>query len=387
MQADTRSIEMIKRLVSHDTTSRESNLQLVDWIRDYLNGFGIESHLTFDDDRRKANLYATIGPKDRGGIMLSGHTDVVPVDGQDWSSDPFEIVEADGKLFGRGTCDMKSFIAVALAHLPDFAARDLETPIHLAFSYDEEIGCIGVRRLIEQLRGLDVRPEMCVVGEPTDMKVVVAHKGKRSWSCEVTGMAAHSSLAPNAVNAIEFAAEIVSFIRARGKSLRSDGPFEEGFDPSHSTVHTGVIHGGTQLNIVPEHCMFQFEIRYLPFDDHAGFIEDVTRFARDELLPEMRAIYDGADIVISEMSGFPGLMTPDDADVTQVCGHLAASNETAKVSFGTEAGLFSAGGVPTVVCGPGSIEQAHKPNEFITLEQVARCDAFMTRLLERVTRR
>jgi acetylornithine deacetylase len=386
MQADPRSVEMIERLVSYDTTSRNSNLDLVNWIRDYLDGFGVESSFTFDDDGRKANLYATLGPKDRGGIMLSGHTDVVPVDGQDWDSDPFSILHRDGRMYGRGTCDMKSFIAVALAHLPDFAALDLETPIHFAFSYDEEVGCIGVRRLIGQLRAFDGRPEMCIVGEPTDMKVVVAHKGKRSWTCEVTGVAAHSSLAPKAVNAVEYAAEIVTFLRRRARDLQSGGPFEEGFDPPHSTVHTGVIRGGTQLNIVPEHCLFQFEIRYLPFEDHQAFIDDVKTFAETELLPEMKSIDAAAAIEFREEIGFPGLTTDEDADVAQMCRHLAQANSSAKVSFGTEAGLFSESGVPTVVCGPGSIEQAHKPNEFITLDQVEKCDRFMDRLKEKARR-
>ena len=386
MQADPRSVEMIRRLVSYDTTSRDSNLELIEWVRDYLHGFGIDSHLTFDDDGIKANLYATLGPTDRGGIMLSGHTDVVPVDGQAWDSDPFALAEKDGKLFARGTSDMKSFVAVALAHLPDFVERGLETPLHLAFSYDEEVGCIGVRRLIDQLRGFDVRPEMCVVGEPTDMKVVVAHKGKRSWTCEVTGMAAHSSLAPSAVNAVEYAAELVSFIRRRARHLESKGPFEEGFEPPHSTVHTGVIHGGTQLNIIPERCMFQFEIRFLPFDDHEGFIADVRGFADDELLPEMLAKYEGAAIRFDEMIGFPGLTTPEDSEVARTCLHLAATNQIAKVGFGTEAGLFSESGVPTVVCGPGSIAQAHKPNEYITLDQVEKCDRFMDRLKDRLCR-
>lgn len=387
MHPDPRSVEMIRRLISYDTTSRNSNLELIDWIRTYLSGFGIESHLTFDDEKRKANLYATLGPQDVGGVMLSGHTDVVPVDGQDWSTDPFEAIEADGKIFGRGTCDMKSFVAVALAHVPDFVSRGLKAPVHLAFSYDEEVGCIGVRRLIDLVQGMKVKPEMCVVGEPTDMKVVIAHKGKRSFTCEVRGMAAHSSIAPEAVNAVEYAAEIVSFIRRRALALQNGGPFEEGFEPPHSTVHTGVMRGGTQLNIVPEHCMFQFEIRYLPFDDHAGFIADAKRFAEEELLPDMRSRYADAAITFREESGFPGLLTPEDAEVAQVCRHLAATNESAKVSFGTEAGLFSAGGIPTVVCGPGSIAQAHKPNEFITLEQVARCDAFMGRLMDRVCER
>ncbi|MEX2455479.1 MAG: acetylornithine deacetylase [Rhodospirillaceae bacterium] len=387
MQADPRSVEMIRRLVSYDTTSRNSNLELIEWIRGYLEGFGVAAHLTYDDDGRKANLYATLGPADVGGVMLSGHTDVVPVDGQDWHTDPFDVVEKDGRLYGRGTCDMKSFVAVALAHVPGFIERGLKAPVHLAFSYDEEVGCIGVRRLIDQVRGFAVRPEMCVVGEPTDMKVVVAHKGKRSFTCEVRGMAAHSSIAPEAVNAVEYAAEIVSFIRRKALSLQRQGPFEEGFDPPHSTVHTGVMRGGTQLNIVPEYCMFQFEMRYLPFEDHAGFIADVRRFAEEELLPDMLSRCEEAAITFREDSGFPGLTTPEDADVTRVCGHLAASNETAKVSFGTEAGLFSAGGIPTVVCGPGSIAQAHKPDEFVTLEQVARCDAFMDRLKDRVCER
>ena len=386
MQADPRSVAMIKTLVAFDTTSRESNLELVEWVRGYIGDLGIKSHLTFDDDARKANLYATVGPQDRGGILLSGHTDVVPVDGQDWMSNPFTVIERDGRLYGRGTCDMKSFIAVALAHLPDFIERGLTTPLHIALSYDEEVGCIGVRRLIEQVGGFDVRPEMCVVGEPSDMKVVVAHKGKRSFACNVTGMAAHSSLAPIAVNAVEFAAEIVAFIRRRAKSLHSDGPFEEGFDPPHTTVHTGVINGGTQLNIVPDNCSFEFEIRYLPFDDHEGFIEDVRSYAENELLPEMRALYEGSSIVFWETSGFPGLTTPEDSEIAQVCRHLAASNETAKVSFGTEAGLFSDSGIPTVVCGPGSVEQAHKPDEFVELEQVAKCDAFMVRLKEKLCR-
>ena len=242
------------------------------------------------------------GRPTKAEFCCRGIPDVVPVDGQDWDTDPFEIARRQGRLYGRGTCDMKGFVGVALAHLPDFVDRGLETPLHLALSYDEEIGCIGVRRLIEQVRGFDVRPEMCVVGEPTDMKVVVAHKGKRSFSCDVKGMAAHSSLAPNAVNAVEFAAEIVSFIRARAKLLQRDGPFEDGFAPPHSTVHTGVIHGGTQLNIIPEYCSFQFEIRYLPFEDHAGFIDDVRRFAEDELLPEMKSIFADADITFSELS-------------------------------------------------------------------------------------
>ncbi len=375
---------MIDRLVAFDTTSRESNLALINFVRDYLADLGVASLLVHDAEGRKANLYATLGPDARPGIMLSGHTDVVPVDGQDWETDPFEVTERNGRLYGRGTSDMKSFIAVALAHAPEFLRRGLETPIHLALSYDEEVGCIGVRRLIAQFPELPARPAVCIIGEPTDMKVVTAHKGKRSMRCRVRGLECHSALAPRGVNAIEMAAELVARLRAIARRYRDHGPHDPGFDPPHSTVHTGLIHGGTALNIVPKDCRFDFELRFLPDDDPEAAIDEVMAYAEQTLLPEMRALSSATGFEWEELSRIAGLNTPEDAPVVSLVKALTGANATHKVAFGTEAGLFSDAGVPTVVCGPGSIDQAHKPNEFIAAGQIALCETFMDRLMERV---
>jgi len=380
-----KSRPLIDRIVGFDTTSRESNLQLIDWIANYLQTLGIESRLTHDESGRKANLYATLGPADRPGIMLSGHTDVVPVDGQDWSSDPWKVEERDGRLYGRGTCDMKSFLAVVLAHVPDFLARGLETPIHLAFSYDEEVGCIGVRRLIADVAQLPVRPACCIVGEPTGMQVVAAHKGKRSYICRVHGLEAHSSMAHIGVNAVEAAAEIVARLKAIARRFRDRGPYDADFVPPYTTVHTGTIRGGTALNIVPKECVFDFEWRYLPVQDPDAILAEVEAFVAS-LLPEMRAVSPTADIRIEERSQIPGLDMAADAEVTTLARTLSGGNRVGKVSFGTEAGLFQQAGIPTIVCGPGSIEQAHKPDEFVAVEQVAQCERFVERLIERVCR-
>ena len=375
---------MIDRLVAFDTTSRESNLALIHFVRDYLADLGVASLLVHDAEGRKANLYATLGPDARPGIMLSGHTDVVPVDGQDWETDPFRVTERNGRLYGRGTSDMKGFIAVALVKAPEFLRRGLETPIHLALSYDEEVGCIGVRRLIDRFPDLPVRPAACIVGEPTDMKVVTAHKGKRSMRCRVRGLECHSALAPRGVNAIELAAELVARLRATARRYRDHGPYDPGFDPPHSTVHTGLIHGGTALNIVPKDCRFDFEVRFLPDDDPEAAIDEVMAYAEQTLLPEMRALSSATGFEWEELSRIAGLNTPEDAPVVSLVKALTGANATHKVAFGTEAGLFSDAGVPTVVCGPGSIDQAHKPNEFIAAEQITLCEAFMDRLMERV---
>ncbi|HLI10739.1 MAG TPA: acetylornithine deacetylase [Alphaproteobacteria bacterium] len=379
------SREWIERLIAFPTVSRDSNLDLIHCIRDYLAELGIDSRLVHDESGRKANLYATIGPQDRPGVMLSGHTDVVPVDGQDWTSDPFKVVEREGKLFGRGTSDMKSFIAIVLAALPRFAGRKLKTPIHLAFSYDEEVGCLGVRRLIAQFDAMPIRPAFCIVGEPTSMQVVRGHKGKLSCRCHVRGLESHSALNHLGVNAVEIAAEMIAYLRRMGRRIRAEGPFDDGFDPPYTTVHTGVVHGGTQLNIVPRDCRFDFEFRPLPSHDPRPLLAELKAFAERELLPEMKAVTAQADIRWEPLSEFSALDTDEDAEVTRFVKSLTGSNSTGKVAFGTEAGLFSQAHIPTVVCGPGSIEQAHKPDEWITLEQIARCEAFMGRLLERVS--
>jgi acetylornithine deacetylase len=375
---------MIRRLVSFDTTSRNSNLALIDFVRDYLDGLGVESRLVFDEEGGKANLYATLGPTDRPGIALSGHTDVVPVDGQDWRTDPWQVAERDGRLYGRGTADMKSFLAVALAMAPEFLERNLKTPIHLVFSYDEEVGCVGVRRLLEVLRAMPVRPSGCIVGEPTEMKVIVAHKGKKSMRCHVRGLECHSSLAPRGVNAIEYAAEAIAYLRRMAQRIAAEGASDPDYDIPHTTVHTGVVHGGTALNIVPKDCVFDFEFRYLPGDDPEALLAEVRGFAERELEPAMRAVAPETGFHWEETSAFPGLDTPADAEIVGLAKTLSGGNATGKVAFGTEAGLFQSIGIPTIICGPGSIGQAHKPDEFISLEQVALCERFLRRLMDRV---
>ena len=383
MSPSARSLDMIRKLVSFDTTSRNSNLQIIDFIRDYLASHGIEARLVHDESGKKANLYATLGPADKPGIALSGHTDVVPIDGQEWSSDPWKVIEREGKLYGRGTCDMKGFVAVVLAMVPEFLARPLKTPIHLLFSYDEEVGCVGVRRLIEQLKALPVRPASVIVGEPTDMKVIVAHKGKKSVRCHIRGFECHSSLAPRSVNAIEYAAELIAYLNRMGRRLAADGPFDGDYDVAHSTVHTGVIHGGTALNIVPKDCHFDFEFRYLTGVDPDALFAELKGFAERELLPAMRKIAADTGFRWEDLSSFPGLDMPEESDLVVLAKSLAGANAVQKVAFGTEAGLFQQAGMPTIICGPGSIDQAHKPNEFVSLEQVALCEAFLGRLLKR----
>jgi acetylornithine deacetylase len=378
------SVEMVRRLVAFDTTSRGSNLALIAFVRGYLDSHGVASELVFDETGNKANLYAKLGPAGVGGIMLSGHTDVVPVDGQDWHSDPFTVLAKDGRLFGRGTADMKSFVAVVLALLPGLAARPLRIPLHLALSYDEEVGCRGARRLIAAIADRPDRPRLCIVGEPTLMQPVTGHKGKRSFRCRVRGFEAHSALAHLGVNAIEAAAELVALLKSMARHKREAGPFDPEYAPPYTTIQTGVIHGGTALNIVPKDCAFDFEFRLLPGEDRDAGIGELRAFAETRLLPEMRAIRSEAAIEFEELSAFPGLDTAGDAEVTRLVAGLTGANGTAKVSFGTEGGLFQEAGIPTVVCGPGSIEQAHKPDEFIDLEQIARCEAFIGRLFDSV---
>lgn len=379
------SLEMMRRLIAFDTTSRNSNLQLIDFVRDYLDGYGIKSLLVHDDSGTKANLFATIGPDDRGGICLSGHTDVVPVDGQDWHSDPWDMQEKDGRLYGRGTADMKGFLASALAAVPKFAAAGLRTPLHLLLSHDEEVGCIGVRKALALMKDWEVKPVGCIVGEPTEMRVTTAHKGKKSVRCQVHGHECHSSLAPQGVNAVEYAAEIVSYLKQLARRMAAQGPFDHDYDVPFTTIHTGVIHGGTALNIVPKDCHFDFEFRYLPGVDPEALFAEVRDFAETRLQPEMRQVSANAGFSWREISAFPGLNTPVDAEITTTAKSLAQVNGTAKVAYGTEAGLIQNIGIPTVICGPGNIAQAHKPDEWVEISQIRQCEAFMDRLVARLT--
>jgi acetylornithine deacetylase len=375
---------MLRRLVGFDTTSRESNLHLIHWVRDYLAGHGISSRLVHDETGAKANLFATIGPADRPGLVLSGHTDVVPVDGQEWGSEPFALVERDGRLYGRGTCDMKGFVATALALVPEFKAARLTTPIQLAFSYDEEVGCIGVRRLIAEMKRGGVRPKACIVGEPTRMQPVRAHKGKISVRGHVRGFEAHSSLAPRGVNAVEYAAAIVAYITAMGRRFAAEGPFDREFDIPHTTAHVGTIQGGTALNIVPLDCHFDFEFRHLPEIDPEPLFAEVRAYVARELEPRMRAVAADTGVRWERLSSIPAANMPDDAEIVALAKRATGHNAAApKVAFGTEAGLFQEAEIPTVICGPGDIDQAHKPNEFVALDQLAQCEAFLRRVLER----
>ena len=383
MPTDSKSIDMIERLIGFDTTSRNSNLELMEFVGDYLKDLGVESELVHNEEGSKANLYATLGPTDRPGIALSGHTDVVPVDGQDWHTDPFQVVEKDGRLYGRGTCDMKSFIGVCLALAPEFLARDIVTPLHFAFSHDEEIGCVGVRSLIDSLVARPIKPSAVIIGEPTEMKVVRAHKGKLSYRCHVRGFEAHSSLSHIGVNAVEAAAEAVAYLKTMARRHRDQGPFDPELVPPYTTVHTGTIHGGTALNIVPRDCSFEFEFRHLPDDDPEALLDELRRHVAKHIEPEMHAAQPRTGFDFEAMSHIPGLSTDEDADIVQLAKALTGQNTTAKVSFGTEAGLFQGGGMPAVVCGPGSIDQAHKPDEFIAKEQIDQCEAFLRKLFER----
>ncbi len=374
--------DWLTTLIGFDTTSHRSNLPLIDCVRDYLAGYGVASQLFFNTDNTKANLYATIGPTDQGGYALSGHTDVVPVTGQDWHYDPWGATQENGRVYGRGACDMKGFIAAALARVPQMVNADLSRPIHLCLSYDEEIGCVGVRSLLSFLSETTVKPVACIVGEPTGMRVVTGHKGKLSMRCRVKGHACHSSQAPRGVNAVEAAARIVTFLSDMAAGTQRDGPFDYAFDIAHTTIHTGVIHGGSALNIVPSDCMFEFEIRHLPSDDPAAYFQQVESFALQQLQPAMRAEVPETGFEFEDQSQFPGLDQDPDAEIVTLVKRLTGDREIGKVAFGTEGGGFHAIGIPAVVCGPGHIDQAHKPDEFVTLEQLGRCERFMVRLIE-----
>lgn len=383
---DLSSQALLEKLVAFDTTSHLSNLALIDFVVDYLNSNGVESTLVFSGDQRKANLYATIGPKDIGGVMLSGHTDVVPVKGQAWDSDPFAVLEKEGRLYGRGTADMKGFIAVVLSRIPQMVAADLKTPIHLAFSYDEEIGCVGVRRLLHMMEGLDVKPAMCIIGEPTEMTVGLAHKGKMAGRVKVSGLESHSSLPGNGVNAIEFAAELVSYIRRLANQLQQQGPFDESFETPYSTLQTGVIRGGSAVNIVPNYCEFDFEIRNIPAQDIEDLYQQIVVYAQAELEPRMQAVNKGCGIQFERLSSYPGLLTPANAQIVAFVKSLLENPTTGTIAFGTEGGLFSQQlGIPTVVCGPGRIKEAHKPNEFVAITELEKSERMVDNLIQSLT--
>lgn len=373
---------LLARLVGFATVSRDSNLELIGFIREYLAGLGVDSELFLNEEGTKANLFATIGPTDRGGVVLSGHTDVVPVDGQAWTVEPFALTERDGRLYGRGTADMKGYIASVLAAVPAFLAQPLKLPVHLAFSYDEEVGCLGVRSMLEALQQRPHKPRLCLIGEPTELKPVLGHKGKLAMRCQVHGAACHSAYAPYGVNAIEYAARLIGKLGEIGDELARPEQHDQRFDPPFSTVQTGVIKGGRALNIVPEECEFDFEVRALPGFEAQAVADRLQTYAEAELLPRMRAVNAGSDIRLKPLSAYPGLATPADSEAARLVALLSGSDDFGTVAFGTEGGLFDQAGIPTVVCGPGSMDQGHKPDEFVSVEQLRGCDAMLIRLSE-----
>jgi acetylornithine deacetylase len=371
--------ELLSRLVHFDTTSHKSNLALIAFVEDYLAQHGVESHLVPSADAAKASLYASIGPTGVPGVALSGHTDVVPVEGQKWSSDPFVLTERDHRFYGRGAADMKGFLACVLAAVPDFLKRKLAVPISIVFSYDEEVGCIGVRPLIAEIGRRFVTPRMVIVGEPTSMSVVDAHKGPVRWHVEIKGRAAHSSMAPLGVNAISIAGKLLQELARIERELKTS-PRAERFDPPYATLQVTRIDGGTATNIVPVYCRFDFDVRALPGVDVDAIDRRIRAYADRECVPEMRRVAPESGIDISVANQVPPFAAGTNSEAVALALRLAGHNETHAVSYATEAGLFQEAGSPSVVIGPGDIAQAHAADEFIAEDQLDKCMAFLDRL-------
>ena len=372
-------LEWAQRLVRLDTVSRNSNLALIETIADHLRTLRVPIRITRDESGTKANLFATIGQGKSGGVILSGHTDTVPWDGQDWTLDPLSALVRDGKLYGRGSADMKGWIGLVVARAKAWLEADLAQPIHFAFSFDEETGCHGVRHLIADLKDAGITPALCIVGEPTGMVPAVAHKGVYRWRCCVKGKAAHSSLAPHAVNAIEAAARVVAGIADRADHWRDHGPRYEGFDVPYSTAAVGVIEGGIADNVVPEDCRFTYEFRNLPGADALAMQRQVLDHAA-RLEPAMHAVDPATGFRFEDICAVPAFLAPPGDPAVALAQALARSDRTTLVAFGTEAGLFQGAGIPTAVCGPGFIAQAHQADEYVSLEQLAAAEAFLGRL-------
>jgi acetylornithine deacetylase len=377
----TETLNMIERLIAYPTVSRDSNLGLIEWTRDYLGAMGVKSRLTYDATGKKANLFATLGEGKRPGIVLSGHTDVVPVDGQAWDTDPFTATIKEGRLYGRGSADMKGYIGTVLALAPKFLEADMDSALHFALSYDEEIGCVGVRGLIRDLEEIGLKPAGCIVGEPTSMQPIIAHKGTHRFRCCVRGREAHSSYTNLGVNAVEYAARIIVYIRQMADRMAQLETRNYGFTVPYTTMQTGLIRGGLASNIVPKDCEFQFEARTLPGVEAEKLYQEVQDFAAT-LVPEMRRVEPDAAIDFEWLAAAPGLAMEESDAIVRLAASLSRNKPNGAVSYGTEAGLFQRAGIPTVVCGPGSIEEAHRPNEYVSLQQLAQCEAFLLRLMD-----
>jgi len=376
MTPSPHALELAQTLVRMNTVSDRSNLELIHFIRDHLARLGVPSRLTFNEDKTKANLFATLGEGKPAGIILSGHTDTVPWDGQAWTMDPLSALVKDGNLYGRGSADMKAFIGIAVSQAEQFLNSDAPFAIHFAFSYEEEIGCFGVKELIADLRDANIQPLACIVGEPTSMVPAIAHKGVYRYKCCVRGKEAHSSLTPHSVNAIEMAARVVGRVRDMAEGFEREEPRYEGFDVPFSTASVGQFHGGIADNVVPRDAEFRYEFRDLPTANAAQMQAEVVAYAKS-LEPAMKKVAPAAGFDFETICEIPSFLGSRDDPVTRLAQQLAGEQGTTLVAFGTEAGLFKNAGISTVVCGPGSIRQAHQPDEYVSLEQLARCEAFM----------
>jgi len=376
--------DILAALVGFDTTSRNSNLALIGWVRAYLDGHGVPYRISLDATGLKANLHATIGPHAAGGVALSGHVDTVPLDGQAWTTDPFALAQRGGRLQGRGTTDMKGFVACTLAAVPGLLAAGLRRPVHLLLSYDEEVGCLGAQRLVQDLDAGGLRPALCIVGEPTLMQPVLAHKGRLAARVEVRGRSGHSSDPARGVNAVHAAAEAVAWLAAEARRMAAEGPFEDGFDPPHSTVHVGVMQGGTSLNVIPGHASFEVEYRGIPATDRDAELDRLRAHVAALIEPAMHAVDPAAGFTVTVLNDVPALSLDPSHELAELVRQLTGSNSTGKVSYGTEAGMFQAAGIPSIVCGPGDIAQAHQPDEWIAASELAACDGFIRRLAARL---
>lgn len=377
------ALDIVKALIAFDTTSRGSNLALIDFAQSLLEKSGARCRRSFDATGKKANLFATIGPEGDGGFVLSGHTDVVPVDGQDWSSDPFKPDVRDGKLYGRGACDMKGFVGVALALAPEIAKAKLTRPVHFALSYDEEVGCVGVTGLLDDLKAQGIKPALAIIGEPTLMKVVGAHKGGAKLVTRCCGREHHSSQPEHGANAVMMAGEFVNLLDQVWNELRADA--DPRFDPPHSTIQANMISGGTAVNILAREAEVTWEYRCLPDRDAGKIVERVRQRAEAEVLPKYRARAPEAALETTLHAHYPGLAMDEDSPAIALARELTGANKIEAVAYGTEAGHFQNYGIPAVICGPGSIEQAHRPDEFCALSELDACEAFLRKLIKKAS--
>jgi acetylornithine deacetylase len=381
MNATPSSVEMLADLVRFDTTSRHSNLALIGFVRAYLDGHGVPYRVSANADGDKANLHAIVGPHTAGGVALSGHVDTVPVDGQAWRTDPFALHQAEGRLYGRGTTDMKGFVACALAAVPALLARGLARPLHLFITYDEETTCAGARRLVDDLAESGLRPDCCIVGEPSGMRPITAHKGKLDVRVQVRGRAGHSAVPAAGVNAVHAAAEAVAWIAAQARARATEGPFEYGFDPPHTTLHVGTIAGGSILNIIPEAASFVMEWRTIHGDDASAELDRLRAHVAGAIEPAMHAVDPATGFTWTVINQLPGLALDPAGWLADRVKQLTGANTVGKVSYVTEGGIYQQeAGIPTIICGPGHIAQAHRPDEYLSVDQLAACDAFIARL-------